>query len=57
MKKYSWLILEYNCEYARPWEYMGKEHGRYAKRITRQLNKHCSSKSQYILVKVRGGGK
>jgi len=53
MKEHNWLIIEYNSEYVKTWECMGKKHKRYAKKMTRQLNKHCSSKSQYVLVKVK----
>ena len=53
MRKYSWLIIEYNSEYVRRWESMSKKHRRFAKRMVRQLNKHCSSNSQYVLVKVK----
>ena len=53
MKKYGWLIIEYNREHVKPWEYMERKHRRFAKRMVRQLNKHC--KSQYVLVKVKEG--
>lgn len=52
MKKYDWLIIEYNYEYVKPWECMSGKYRRFAKRMVRQLKKHCSSKSQYVLVKV-----
>ena len=54
MKKYSWLIIEYNFEYVEPWEYIEKKHKRFAKKMVRQLSRHCGSESQYVLVKVRG---
>jgi len=52
MRKYDWLIIEYNREYVIPWQSMGKKYRRYARRTLRQLRKHCSSKSQYVLVKL-----
>jgi len=56
MKKYSWLIIEYNYEYVKSWQCMGKKHRRFSKRMVRQLKKHCSSKCQYVLVKVNNSG-
>ena len=57
MKKYHYLIIEFKEDgdeiYVKLWNKFHKKHRRFAKRVYRNLKKHCSSVAQYVFVKVR----